>query len=53
MHIQGEAQLLRVFVGESDQIDHKPLYEYLVMEARKQGMAGATVLRGIMGFGGR
>jgi len=53
MHIQGEAQLLRVFVGESDQLDHKPLYEYLVTEARKQGLAGATVLRGIMGFGGR
>lgn len=53
MHIQGEAQLLRVFVGESDQLDHKPLYEYLVQQARKQGLAGATVLRGIMGFGGR
>lgn len=43
--------LLRIFVGESDRIDGKPLYEWLVREAKARGMAGATVLRGIMGFG--
>ncbi|HKJ67575.1 MAG TPA: DUF190 domain-containing protein [bacterium] len=53
MHIEGEAQLLRIFLGESDHLDHQSLYEYIVMQARKQGLAGATVWRGIMGFGGR
>lgn len=46
-----ESCLLRVFVGESDRVDGKPLYEWLVREAKSRGMAGATVLRGIMGFG--
>lgn len=46
-----ESCLLRVFVGESDRVDGKPLYEWLVREAKTRGMAGATVLRGIMGFG--
>jgi len=52
MHIEGEAKLLRIFVGESDLINHKPVYEKIVMEARKAGLAGATVTKGIMGFGG-
>jgi hypothetical protein len=46
-----ESYLLRIFIGESDKYGHKPLYEWLVVEARKRGMAGATVLRGMMGFG--
>jgi PII-like signaling protein len=46
-----ESCLLRIFVGESDRVDGKPLYEWLVREAKARGMAGATVLRGIMGFG--
>ena len=46
-----ESYLLRIFIGESDKYEHKPLYEWLVVEARKRGMAGATVLRGMMGFG--
>ena len=46
-----ESYLLRIFVGESDRADGKPLYEWLVREAKSRGMAGATVLRGIMGFG--
>lgn len=46
-----EGQLLRIFVGESDKHDGKPLYEWLVLKAREQGLAGATVLRGIEGFG--
>jgi len=51
MHIEGEAKLLRIFVGESDLINHIPVYEKIVFEARKAGLAGATVMKGIMGFG--
>jgi len=43
--------LLRIFVGENDRHDGKPLYEWIVLQARKEGLAGATVLRGMMGFG--
>ena len=43
--------LLRLFLGEADKHDGKPLYEWLVLRAREQGLAGATVLRGLMGFG--
>jgi uncharacterized protein len=46
-----EGCLLRVFVGEDDKHEGKPLYEWLVLKARQQGLAGATVLRGLMGFG--
>ena len=49
--LPSEAELLRVFIGESDHYGGKPLYEAIVLEARKEGMAGATVLRGLMGFG--
>ena len=51
MRLPEEAELLRIFIGESDHYHGKPLYEVIVLEARKRGMAGATVLRGIMGFG--
>ena len=51
MRLPEEAELLRIFIGESDHYQGKPLYEVIVLEARKRGMAGATVLRGIMGFG--
>jgi PII-like signaling protein len=51
MHIEGEAKLLRIFVGESDLIHHVPVYEKIVLEARKAGLAGVTVIKGIMGFG--
>ena len=51
MHIEGEAKLLRIFVGESDLINHAPVYEKIVLEARKAGLAGATVTKGILGFG--
>jgi PII-like signaling protein len=43
--------LLRIFIGESDRLDGRPLYEWLVQQAKARGMAGATVLRGMMGFG--
>jgi len=51
MHIEGDAVLLRVFIGESDKHGHMALYEALIREARSQGLAGATVLRGICGYG--
>jgi len=51
MKIEGEGQLLRIFIGESDHWEGKPLYEAIVLAAREQGLAGATVLRGIEGFG--
>ena len=46
-----EGKLLRIFIGESDRYEGKPLYEWLVIQAKESGMAGATVLRGVMGFG--
>ncbi|MDY6824845.1 MAG: DUF190 domain-containing protein [Thermodesulfobacteriota bacterium] len=51
MKLPSEASLLRIFIGESDKADGKPLCEVIVEEARKQGMAGATALRGFLGFG--
>jgi len=47
----GEQQLMRIFIGESDRYGSRPLYEALVELLRKEGFAGATVLRGICGFG--
>ena len=47
----GENVLMRIFIGESDRYHHQPLYEALVEVFRKEGFAGATVLRGISGFG--
>ena len=51
MQIPREAVLLRIFLGESDRWEHQPLYEAIVMKARERHLAGATVLRGPMGFG--
>ena len=51
MKIPEDGYLLRIFLGESDQWHGHPLYEAIVLEARKLHMAGATVLRGSMGFG--
>ena len=51
MQIPQDAVLLRIFIGESDRADHKPLYEAIVLKAREMHLAGATVLRGPMGFG--
>ncbi|MEJ5239961.1 MAG: DUF190 domain-containing protein [Anaerolineales bacterium] len=51
MTLPEEGYLLRIFIGESDKYAGKPLYEWIVRQARQQGLAGATVLRGIMGFG--
>ena len=46
-----EGQLLRIFIGESDKHESMPLYEWIVRQARARGLAGATVLRGLEGFG--
>ena len=51
MEIPEESLLLRVFIGESDRWHHQPLYEAIVMRARELHVAGATVLRGSMGYG--
>ena len=51
MTIPEEGYLLRIFIGESDRHGHRPLYESIVLQAREAGLAGATVLRGVMGFG--
>jgi len=51
MNIPEEGYLLRIFIGESDKYRHQPLYEVIVLKARSAGLAGATVLRGVMGFG--
>lgn len=51
MKLEGQAQLLRVFIGESDKWQGQPLYEAIVLKARELHLAGATVLRGPMGFG--
>jgi PII-like signaling protein len=53
MKLEGEGKLLRIFIGETDRADGKPLYEAIVTQAREQGLAGATVLRGVEGFGAR
>ena len=51
MQVPKDAMLLRIFLGESDRAGHRPLYEEIVLKAREARLAGATVLRGPMGFG--
>ena len=51
MHIPEEGYLLRIFIGESDKHGHRPLYEAIVLRAREAGLAGATAVRCVMGFG--
>ena len=53
MKIEGEGKLLRVFIGESDRCDGRPLFEAIVRKARELGLAGATVWQGIEGYGAR
>ena len=53
MQLPHEGSLLRIFIGEADRYQGKPLYEWIVLQAREQGLAGATVLRGMMGFGAK
>lgn len=51
MHLERDSKLLRIFIGELDKSHHVPLYEALVHAAKKEGIAGATVLRGILSYG--
>ncbi len=51
MKLPSEAFLLRIFIGESDKLNGKPLYEVIIEEARKRGLAGTTIVRGFQGFG--
>jgi hypothetical protein len=51
MNLPFDSLLVRVYIGESDRAEHRPLYEAIVLKAREAGLAGATVLRGAMGFG--
>lgn len=51
MKIPKEGELLRIFIGERNRFDGRPLYEWIVLQAKQEGLAGATVLRGMMGFG--
>ena len=51
MQVPKDAMLLRIFLGESDKAGHRPLYEEIVLKAREAHLAGATLLRGPMGFG--
>src|SRR5881227_197426 len=51
MQIPHEAVLLRIFIGENDRWEHRPLYEAIVLKAREMHLGGCTVLRGPMGFG--
>ena len=51
MKVEGEGQLLRIFIGESDRWEGKPLHEAIVRIVREEGLAGATVVRGVQGFG--
>ena len=51
MEISGQAVLLRIFIGESDKVGHHPLHEEIVRQAREAGLAGATVLKGVLGYG--
>src|ERR671919_924623 len=51
MHIPESAVLLRIFIGEDDKADGRPLYETIVLKAREMHLAGATVMRGPMGYG--
>jgi hypothetical protein len=51
VQLERDSKLLRIFIGEADKYGHKPLYEALVLEAKQMGVAGATVLRGILSYG--
>ena len=51
MKIEGQGKLLRIYIGESDRWDGAPLYQAIVRRLREEGLAGATVIRGIEGFG--
>jgi uncharacterized protein len=51
MELNADSKLLRIFIGEIDKLGHQPLYEAILFAAKKQGLAGCTVYRGIMSYG--
>jgi uncharacterized protein len=51
MELQGQSKLLRIFLGEADRIGHRFLYEVIIVAAKEKGLAGGTVLKGVMAFG--
>ncbi|MBL7969124.1 MAG: DUF190 domain-containing protein [Prolixibacteraceae bacterium] len=51
MESNSTASVLRIYIGSTDQVNQQPLYEFIVFQAKKKGLAGATVTKGIMGFG--
>jgi PII-like signaling protein len=51
MELQGQSKLLRIFLGEADRIDHRLLYEAILIAAKEKGLAGGSVLKGVMSFG--
>ena len=51
MNIQGNTMILRIYIGSTDQYKQQPLYEYLIFEAKRKGLAGATAIKGVMSFG--
>ena len=51
MELNADSKLLRIFIGENDKIGHQPLYETILFAAKKNGLAGCTVTRGIMSYG--
>lgn len=51
MELQGQSKLLRIFLGEADRIGHRMLYEAILLAAKENGLAGGTVLKGVMSFG--
>jgi PII-like signaling protein len=51
MEMKGEAKLLRIFISSTDKYKHQPLYEVIIFKAKEHGVAGATVLKGVMGYG--
>jgi len=51
MDLKSESKILKIYIGESDRINGRPLYEEIVFEARKAGLAGATVFKGLLSFG--
>ncbi len=53
MALPENGMLLRIFIGQGDRLEGKPLYEQIVLKARELKLAGATVIRGVMGFGAR
>lgn len=53
MKLPEKSKLIRIFIGEDDRYENKPLYEAIVEMVRKEGLAGATVLKGVLGFGAK